>query len=121
MFLRHVISRHEHDASNRLKDGEAILRSEREVAQTHHNPNASAISSAHSDREPASAGVGAAAPFEPHDTRRNVVTEGIDVHALLGQELVLGWLLSQALRPALDSLPTERHVAPQQIVCCNAI
>jgi hypothetical protein len=33
MFLRHVISRHEHDTSNRLKDGEAILRSEREVAQ----------------------------------------------------------------------------------------
>jgi hypothetical protein len=29
MFLRHVISRHEHDTSNRLNDGEAILRSER--------------------------------------------------------------------------------------------
>jgi hypothetical protein len=31
-------------------------------------------------------------------SRHELVTEGIDVHALLGQELVLGWLVAQALR-----------------------
>jgi len=38
-------------------------------------------------------------PFAPHETRRNIVTEGIDVYALLGREFRVGGVCMRGIEP----------------------
>ena len=45
-------------------------------------------------------------PFEPKETRRNIVVEGIDVYALLGHEFRIG---SVRLRGSEPTLPCRSH------------
>ena len=40
-------------------------------------------------------------PFEPKETRRNIVVEGIDVYALLGQEFRIGAIRLRGSEPTL--------------------
>ena len=38
-------------------------------------------------------------PFEPHETRRNIVVEGADVHSLLGEEFRVGSVRMRGIEP----------------------
>src|SRR3954454_13393283 len=39
------------------------------------------------------------APFTPHETRRNILTEGVDVNALVGREFKIGQVTMRGTEP----------------------